>query len=200
MDEVIGVAAGISTSDKETTVSAGADQATTTRPTLSHVQVTSPPTTPLTTVTTVAPVGTQQRPVPLGEALRLPDPPWTVRVVSVTANGNEVVARENRFNKAPESGEQFFLVRLELTYNGAASAAPSDLGLAAVGAERVVYEPFRDSCGVIPNSFSGANTLLSGGTIMTNVCWSIREADAATLVLVISRRSMSGTPTVFALR
>ncbi len=197
---VIGLAAGAGTAQRETTVTAGADQATTTRQTLSHVQVTPVPTTPVTTVTTptttttIAAGRSRTNPVPRGEVGLLPNPPWAIKVLSVTPNANSIVAQANQFNKPPASDRQFFMVRVQMTYRGQDTESPLSVDLTAVGASNVIYRSTNDTCGVVPDDYDSANRVFAGGTIEGNACWSVRTSDVGTLVMMAQRLfSDSGT-------
>ena len=136
--------------------------------------------TPVPATATPAPLtGTRDNPLAQGVAARFTDG-WSVVVVGTTANANDIVAKTNRFNDPPKSGEQFFIGRVQATYTGAGSKAFGRARLVATGAANVTYLTFRNSCGVIPDPIS-ENETFSGGTITGNVCWAIRSSDAGSL-------------------
>ncbi|MFL5818401.1 MAG: hypothetical protein ACJ76L_12480 [Conexibacter sp.] len=124
---------------------------------------------------------TRKNPILFGHDARVGD--WQVRVVSVTPDATAAVLAENMFNEPPAPGWQFYVARVRATYLGADSAAyDGGYRLRAVGDSNVGYRSFIDSCGVAPDELSDAE-VFGGGTIEGNVCWSVRAADAASLVM-----------------
>jgi hypothetical protein len=107
--------------------------------------------------------------LPLGHPGKLTE--YTVTVDSVTLNGNDVVAAENRFNDPPAG--QYVLVALTVTYTGAREGDPwLDLSAEFIGTDARKYDT--SSCSaVIPNEASDLPTLLNGGTASYQVCMDV---------------------------
>lgn len=111
---------------------------------------------------------------------------YDVTVVSVTSNATDIVMAENQFNEPPEEGEQFFLARIAVTYNGSESGVPaSELNFQAVGDSNVGYATYSDTCGVIPDDSYLVTDLFEGGSAEFNVCWSVTSEDADSLVMYV---------------
>ena len=124
----------------------------------------------------------EQNPAAFGSAVTTPSG-WVIAVVSVTPNATQQVMAENRFNDPPAAGRQFFIARIRATYQGTGyERFDGTYRLRAIGAARVSYSTFQDSCGVIPDRISDAE-VASGGTVEGNVCWSVRTGDASRLVM-----------------
>jgi hypothetical protein len=127
-------------------------------------------------------VGSRENPVPMGAAADLSDG-WRVVVISTQPNATSAILSSNRFNKPPAADHQFFIARVQATYTGAGSKRfDGSFRLRAVGASAVSYRSFEDSCGVFPDPISNTE-VFSGGTITGNACWSIRSADAGSLLM-----------------
>jgi hypothetical protein len=129
-----------------------------------------------------AATGTREDPIPIGTATDIGDG-WSIKVLKVYPNANEIVAEENQFNSPPGEGQQFFLARIELTYSGPDSSE-FDAGyrLRAVGPTSVVYSAHGNSVGVIPNELEKAEAF-TGGAVVGNIGWAINSSDADRLVM-----------------
>ncbi|HEX7099466.1 MAG TPA: hypothetical protein VF377_09490 [Acidimicrobiia bacterium] len=121
--------------------------------------------------------------VPVGEAAAVG--PWTLAVVEVIPDATQLVLAENRFNEPPEEGRQFYMARLEATFDGTESSTFwVDMSLKAVGDSSVAYEGFDGSCGVIPDPIDEAGETFPGGSISGNVCWNVWSEDVGSLVMI----------------
>ena len=88
------------------------------------------------------------------------------------------------FNDPPKSGHQFFIARVAVTRIGAKSESFAFEGtLRTVGGSAVAYSDYSNRCGVVPDELDDGQEVFSGGTIVGNLCWEIRSADAGSLVL-----------------
>ena len=124
----------------------------------------------------------RSNPVPKGQTVPLAGG-WNVIVVSSTPNATAQVLATSPFNKAPASGDQFFIVRIRATYTGSAfDRFDGSFRLRAVGPSGVVKTTFNNSCGVVPDSLADPDVYPSG-TIEGNVCWEIPSSDAAGMAL-----------------
>jgi len=134
-----------------------------------------------TTTTIKRSTNSRENPVPKGEPAKVGA--WTVRVLDVMPNANTAIAAANQFNDPPKPGQQFFMAKVELTYNGdEQTATPFDVSLKAVGQSNVAYSTFENTCGVVPDSLPSGE-LFKGGIATGNVCWAIASSDATSLVM-----------------
>lgn len=113
-------------------------------------------------------------------------------VTGINSDAWAVVQRENRFNDPPAPGKRFYIVRVEVT-NVAGSDAlnVTDADFELIGDDRVVYQTFRHSCGVIPDKLRGQ--IYPGGTIQGNLCFEV-GADEGGFVLIHSPGFFSSDP------
>lgn len=131
------------------------------------------------------PDGSRDRPIP-GRTLASLSDGWQIAVIGVTPNANDAVRRQNQFNDPPAAGNQFFLVRVQVTNSGGSdnnrgrSFSAGDLR--AVGDSGVAYTTFSNSCGVIPDALPRSE-VFPGGSIAGNLCWQVRASDAGSLVM-----------------
>lgn len=102
---------------------------------------------------------------------------------------------ENQFNEAPAPGNQFYMVRVAVTYVGASSGSPSSLTFRSLGVSGVAFDQYQNSCGVLPDRLP-SNEAFPGGAVEGNVCWSIRSSDVASLTMLVAD---SDAATYFAL-
>lgn len=130
---------------------------------------------------------------PMGTSSPLVDG-WRMSVVSSLPDGDAEIAAENQFNDAPASGRQFFIVRVRATFTGEGSSGfDGGFRLLAVGDGGNVYSTFEDSCGVVPDALSSAETF-SGGTIEGNICFEVRSTDAPSLRVFDSEQERPSRP------
>jgi hypothetical protein len=113
---------------------------------------------------------------------------WAVRVNSVTPDATAAVLAENQFNDPPAAGNQFFIVNVSMTYTATSPSSDNALGvtldLGVIGSGNVVYQDFRQYCGVIPDELPASTTVFTGGTIQGNICWQVPSAEVGSLLLV----------------
>jgi hypothetical protein len=126
-------------------------------------------------------VGSRDNPVPMNTWAEINDG-WYMRVVDTVPDAEEMILEHNQFNDPPDDGRQFFIAVIEAAYFGSSSDRfDGRYTLHALGDESIAYSVFADSCGVIPDEIQDPETF-PGGTITGNICWSIRSADADSLV------------------
>ena len=124
---------------------------------------------------------TLDNPLSAGEVLQGFDG-TEVRVLGVVEDARQQVAEENRFNAPPKDGKRFYIIFIEFSYpSGSGSVTVSDSDFNLIGENRVVYEPFEHTCGVIPNELDGE--IYGGGKIQGNICFEIPE-DEGGLILI----------------
>lgn len=141
--------------------------------------------------------GTRANPLPIGASSVVadeyhPEHTWQVHVEDITPNANAIVANENMFNDPPASGKQFFIARISATFTGSGSDRfDGSYRLRAVGNSAVSYSTFDNSCGVIPEDISDAETF-TGGTVVGNVCWEVQSSDVGSLLMFDGSQLQSG--------
>ncbi|MCX6676977.1 MAG: hypothetical protein NTU95_03410 [Methanothrix sp.] len=132
--------------------------------------------------------GTREDPIPIGTAADIGGG-WSIKVLEVYSNANDMVAQENPFNSPPKDGQQFFLARIELKYTGPDSSEfAAGYRLRTVGPSSVVYSTYRNSPGVIPDELDKAEAF-TGGSVIGNIGWAINSSDADELVMYNSYES-----------
>ncbi|MEU5154907.1 hypothetical protein [Glycomyces sp. NPDC021274] len=117
-------------------------------------------------------------PLPAGSEISTGN--WTVVISEVVPDATEQVLAENEFNAPPPEGAQFFMFRVDATYQGEASSfAWSDL-LFGVFVEDSVHS---GTCGVVPGDLFDAPEVFAGGTATGNVCISVPTAGVETAAI-----------------
>ena len=151
-----------------------------------------------TPATAPSPGTTLDHPLSAGEALQGSNA-TEIRVLGVVEDARRQVAKENQFNDPPEEGKRFYMISIEVFYplaSGSLRVSESDFSL--IGENRVVYEPFDYTCGVIPNELDGE--IYAGGRIQGNICFEIPEDEGALVLIhepgygIESRRFLSLPP------
>ena len=111
---------------------------------------------------------------------------WEITVVGTTPDAWMEIQAENQFNDPPESGHQFYMVRVSVKYLGPDSnSLISDVSFNAVGGRGVAYDTFDPGCGVIPDELDSFTELFTGGQIEGNECWQIASQDVNSLVMFV---------------
>ena len=157
---------------------------------------TATPTQTPPTTTTPTPIGqSRQNPIPFGALVVLedednPQDHWEVSVLSLNDDAWKIIRTENSFNDPPEPGNQFVMVTVRMKYLGPDSVTLlGDYRFRALGNSGVVYSPFRQSCGVIPDDLP-IQELFTGGQVEGNVCWQVASSDVESLVMFIEPDSI----------
>lgn len=147
-----------------------------------------------------SPIGSRDNPIPLDASAEVGD--YTVRVVEVIPNANDLVFAENEFNEPPAEGRQFLIVTVEVTYRGDAVGMPAvDLNPQLVGDRSTIYTTFNDNCGVVPNDAFLIGELGPGGLVRYNLCWSVVSGEVDSLILFIEPFfAFDANPVYFAIR
>ena len=135
-----------------------------------------------------AKTGSRSDPYALGATakIQLDDDPWTLRVLGVNTNAWPVIHKTNEFNDAPKKGTVFYMVKIQLHYEGNGSTTVDDGSLEAVGKSSVAYTNFNPGCGVLPNAvqdFEGS--VFHGGAVTGNICFEVKTSDVASLELFV---------------
>ena len=149
-----------------------------------------PPVTPepvlATPTSEPAPLGSRERPVPLGTGVEIqtnePTQHWELTVLDTVPDAEEVILAENIFNDPPEPEHQFYMVRVRAKYLGPdSSMLLADVTLKTLGASSVAYSGL--DCGVIPDELDSFAEIFTGGQIEGYECWQIASSDADSLVM-----------------
>ena len=140
---------------------------------------TPPPPTP---TPTPLPAGyTLNNPVEAGGVLQGSDG-TEISVLEIIADARQQIAEENMFNDPPEEGNRFYMIRVDIVYpSGDESIRVREADFRLIGDNRLVYAPFDQTCGLIPDGLGGE--IFGGGRIEGNICFEIPE-DEAGLVLI----------------
>ena len=120
-------------------------------------------------------------PTPAGEVLQGTDGTEIV-VTGILEDATNLVLETNQFNDPPKPGNRFYMVTVAVSYvSGSDSLNVTEADYSLIGDKKVVYAPFEESCGVIPDEL--AAELFPGGQAEGNVCFQI-EADDGNFVLI----------------
>ena len=142
----------------------------------------TPPPTATPTPTSVPPGLSRDDPAPPGTTVMTHNG-LALTVVSVNPDAWPVVRAENAFNDPPPSGFRDVIVRLRVqnvSGNITKETSISESDFKFVGSSAVIFEPFDESCGVIPDELD--SDLFSGGVVEGNVCIQIPEEEADLLI------------------
>ena len=141
----------------------------------------APPPTSDSTSMDLPPGMTLGNPVAAGEVLQGSDGTEIV-ATSILDDATDLVMATNSFNDSPESGNRFYMVTVAVAYvSGSDSLNVAESDYSLIGDNRVVYTPFENPCGVIPNEL--AAELFPGGQAEGNICFQI-ESDDSNFVLI----------------
>ena len=114
-------------------------------------------------------------PTPAGEVLQGTDGTEIV-VTGVLEDATNLVLETNQFNDPPKPGNRFYMVTVAVSYvSGSDSLNVTEADYSLIGDKKVVYAPFEESCGVIPDEL--AAELFPGGQAEGNVCFQIEAGD-----------------------
>jgi hypothetical protein len=137
--------------------------------------------TPQATSAAVQGTGTRTDPIRRGQSVEIGD--WTAEIVGYKQNALDAIMAENPYNDPPADGEQFAMVTMKLTYNGADIGSLFDLDFKAVGDSNVAYTTYDNDCGVVPNDPYSVSDVFTGGSVTVNYCWAIKSTDAKSLLV-----------------
>jgi hypothetical protein len=127
---------------------------------------------------------TRDAPIAPGESGQIGD--YVISVVDVFPDATDEVMQASDQNALPADGNQFFMVRVSVSYEGSIEADPGfDLSFNAVGASNVGYNSLYALCGIIPDGVPDDAEGFADGEVEFNVCWLIPASDAETLMMYI---------------
>jgi len=136
-----------------------------------------------TAPTSESPLGSRENPLPIGTKWNVGDG-WYVTVLDVIPEATQIVLDENMFNDPPSSGNQFFLAKIRICYEGENYEFGSLSGGSnfwAVGGSNVAYN-YMNGCGVIPDPLPFTD-IFRGGCVEGYVDWEIKSDDVDSLVM-----------------
>ena len=121
-------------------------------------------------------------PLAVGETLTGSDG-TEIRVLGTIEDARQQIAEENMFNDPPEEGNRFYMIRIEVAYpsSNSDSINVSAFDFKLIGDNRLIYAPFDQTCGLIPDELDGE--IFGGGRIEGNICFEIPE-DEGGLILI----------------
>ena len=133
-----------------------------------------------------AEAGDRESPFPMNRSWHVSDE-WAVNVLGTTPNANAAVQKENQFNDPPAEGNQFFMVNVEITYQGEGSGSRFlSLQFGVAGSDNKIYSENEDGCGVTPNGLSQNKELLTGGSDSGNICFEVPSEVVDSLLLAVN--------------
>ena len=98
-------------------------------------------------------------------------------VTGVLDDATDLVMETNQFNDPPEPGNRFYMAAVTVSYvSGTDSLDVAESDYSLIGDNRIVYTPFEDSCGVIPDELDAE--LFPGGQTEGNICFQIESGDS----------------------
>ncbi len=167
-------------------------------PTATSTPVPTPTSTPLPAL------GSRQNPVPMGDTVEIttgdPTNHWEITVLGTTPDAWAEIQAENQFNDPPESGHQYYMVRMRAKYLGPDSNSLGfNVSSNAVGDRGVAYDTFDPGCGVIPDELDSFTELFTGGQIEGNECWQIASQDVDSLLMFVDFGLFNGIRVWFSL-
>ena len=141
--------------------------------------------------TMALPPGTAlDNPVAVGDALQGTDGTEIV-VTGIIEDATSLVLETNPFNESPKMGTQFYIVTVAVSYvSGADSLNITSADYSLIGDNRVVYTPFANPCGVIPDELRAE--LFPGGQAEGNVCFQVGSDDGNFVLIHKSILSFEG--------
>lgn len=161
-------------------------------PAMRAVWVTFAQTTDTTNASAEQPAGlTLENPVAAGEALIGSDG-VRIRVTGTTPNAWPAIHRENQFNDPPAPGKRFYMISVEAAnpQDAASSVNITESDFNLIGDNRVVYEPYDERCGVIPNELSGE--IFGGGRVEGNICFEVPTDEGGFILIYAPDYSSEG--------
>ena len=131
---------------------------------------------------TAIPAGTTlDNPVAAGEVLQGSDGTEVI-VTRILEDATDTVLSTNPYNNPPESGNRFYMVTVAVSYlSGTDSISVSGADYSLIGDNRMVYTPFKHSCGVTPGELEAE--LFPSGKSTGTVCFQVASGDE-NLVLI----------------
>lgn len=126
-------------------------------------------------------------PLPAGSEITTGN--WNVVISDVVPDATAQVLDSDEFNVPPPEGFQFFMFKVDATYQGeASSTAWADL-LFGVFVDNSVYT---EACGSIPDHLSYAPEVFAGGTASGNFCLTVPSAGLETAAIGVEDYWSSG--------
>jgi hypothetical protein len=125
--------------------------------------------------------GSRQQPFPLGAQAVLADG-WQLTVTGVSPDAFDGIQKEFPSARAPASDQRDFIVRIEVIYRGDGSGVFSASRLGLLAANGTTYDQLANGCGLVPDMLP-VNLVAPGGQVRGNVCFTIRAADADSVIL-----------------
>ena len=139
-----------------------------------------------------AEAGSRENPHPLGTTITTDD--WAVTINSYTPAATKQVLAENQFNDKPAEGQEYALVNLTVTRQGAEAASPMfEVRVDYVSASGNVFT----TSGVVPDALSG-NELFTGASATGNEAILVPSGDDGRLRVKIGL--LGGKDVFFAIR
>ena len=128
--------------------------------------------------------GTRENPYAIGTKIRSDE--WDMTITGVTLDATDEVLAENEFNEDPESGNQYMVVDVELTYKGDEPGGAMPMSTVEyVSAGGNTFDGLDDMV-VAPNELDQLENLYNGASTSGSVAIQIPTEDAESGVLAVS--------------
>ncbi|GAA1941377.1 hypothetical protein GCM10009689_23150 [Brevibacterium antiquum] len=128
--------------------------------------------------------GTRENPYSIGT--KISSDAWDMTITSVTLDATDEVLAENEFNEKPDSGNQYMMVDVEMTYTG--DAPDGEMPMATFEYVSVGGNTFDglDDMVVAPNALDDMENMYNGATTSGSIAIQIPSEDAEAGVLAVN--------------
>lgn len=127
--------------------------------------------------------GTRENPYSIGT--KISSDSWDMTITKVTLDATDEVLAENEFNEAPDAGNQYMMVDVEMTYTG--DAPDGEMPMATfdyVSASGNTFDGLDDMV-VAPNELDMLESLYNGAATSGSIAIQIPSEDADAGVLAV---------------
>ncbi|TGD30811.1 hypothetical protein EB835_11400 [Brevibacterium sp. S22] len=128
--------------------------------------------------------GTRENPYAIGTKISTDD--WDMTITDVTLDATDEVLAENEFNEAPDSGNQYMLIDVELTYKGDEPGGEMPMSTVEYVTSGGNTFDGLDDMVVAPNALDEMENLYNGASASGSVAIQIPTEDAESGVLAVS--------------
>ncbi|MCF2571229.1 hypothetical protein HX613_03665 [Brevibacterium sp. UCMA 11754] len=128
--------------------------------------------------------GTRENPYSIGT--KISSDAWDMTITNVTLDATDEVLAENEFNEKPDSGNQYMMVDVEMTYTG--DAPDGEMPMATFEYVSVGGNTFDglDDMVVAPNALDDMENMYNGATTSGSIAIQIPSEDAEAGVLAVN--------------
>lgn len=130
---------------------------------------------------TPPPLGSQTRPIVLGESADVG--PWRLRVAAVALDGTARVLAANQFNTPPGEGRSFVLVEVVIRRAIPGPGVLRGSIVASLGTPTGARYPLSGECGVLPAPLDAQQPIGTGQELHGQWCWTVPAHDLPKVAL-----------------